>query len=447
MPKNIEDIIVPERRRSIRNIPIPEGRKKNGKPVSSFAPKDYRLPVTPSDNFDARLEVENKKLPTPSWRNRKGIWMAIGLATLILIFAILSIFNGATLTYIPKSATLSFNSDIYKAQKTGEGGLLYSVVKLSGNKGIEVSASGEEEVRRKTSGIIVVYNAATSEAQRLIANTRFETPSGLIYRIKDAIVIPGKKTVSGVVQPGTIEVTVYADEVGNKYNIGLSDFTIPGFAGTPRFTTIYARSKTEMSGGFIGMEKVVKDQDKVQAKARLETALRDELISEAKAQVPEDFILISSLSSVTFEDLPQTVSTGKKDNVVVNLRANLLGVMFKRSDLSAHLMLNKIKRASSESVDIVALDSLDFVFAGTAPRDLLSSEEISFSVLGEAIAVWHTDESALKTDLVGRHKRDIASILNNYPTVLSTTVTIRPFWKNSFPSDSARISIKKLPVK
>ena len=157
MPKNIEDIIVPERRRSIRNIPIPEGRKKNGRPVSSFASKDYHSPVVPNDNFDTRLEIEDKKLSVVSpWRGKKGVWMATGLAILILIFAILSIFNGATLTYIPKSATLSFNSDIYKAQKTGEGELLYSVVKLSGDKGLEVSASGEEEVRRKASGVIVV---------------------------------------------------------------------------------------------------------------------------------------------------------------------------------------------------------------------------------------------------------------------------------------------------
>jgi hypothetical protein len=60
--------------------------------------------------------------------------------------------------------------------------------------------------------------------------------------------------------------------------------------------------------------------------------------------------------------------------------------------------------------------------------------------------VWPTDEVALKSDLIGKHKRDIPAILNNYPTVTSATATIWPFWKSSFPTDSTRISIKELPV-
>src|SRR3989344_5462420 len=98
-------------------------------------------------------------------------------------------------------------------------------------------------------------------------------------------------------------------------------------------SSVYARSKTEMSGGFVGVEKIVKKEDKTRVKAQLEAALKEELISEAKAQVPEDFILLPSLSSVTFEDLPQTDSLSR-DSVTVNMRANLFGVMFKRSDLS-----------------------------------------------------------------------------------------------------------------
>jgi len=149
---------------------------------------------------------------------------------------------------------------------------------------------------------------------------------------------------------------------------------------------------------------------------------------------------------VTFEDLPQTDSLSK-DSVTVNMRANLFGVMFKRSDLSNRLALDKITLASGELVDIVELDSLKFAFAGTLPTDLLILDEVKFSVTGGAVALWYTDEVALKADLIGKHKRDIPSVLNNYPTVLSATATIRPFWKSSFPEDGERISIKKLPVK
>lgn len=428
MPKKIEDIIVPERKRSIRDIPIPEGRRNNN---------GHYSPVFPRDNFSTP-QVAKKISVIP----RKRLWMATGFALLVLIFVTLSLFNGATLAYVPKSTILSFDHDIYTAQKTGEGGLLFSVVKLSGDKGLEVSASGKENIERKANGIIIVYNAS-SVVQRLRATTRFETPDGKVYQVQDAITIPGKKVVGGVDKLGTLEVTVYAEHPGKESNIGLADFTLPGLKGTSLFSSIYARSKTEMSGGFVGTEKVVKSEDKAQAKAQLEITLRDELISEAKAQVPEDFILLSPLSSVTFEDLPQTDSLAT-DSVTVNMRANLSGVMFKRSDLSNYLALNKITLASGELVDITNLDLLSFAFVDILPVDLLLLNEIKFSVTGEAVAVWYTDEVALKADLIGKHKRDIPSILNNYPTITSATATIRPFWKKSFPADSTRISIKKL---
>src|SRR3989338_4521757 len=160
MPKNIEDIIVPERRRSIRDIPIPESRRKN----NEYQPP---TPLPLRDNFVAPRAEKKISRMFP-----KSVWMAIGVALLVLIFAALSFFNGATLAYVPKSAALSFDRDVYMARKTtGEDGLLYSVVKLSGDKGLEVSASGEEEVKRKASGTIIIYNTNTNK-QKLRATTR-----------------------------------------------------------------------------------------------------------------------------------------------------------------------------------------------------------------------------------------------------------------------------------
>ena len=443
MAKNIEDIIVPERKRTIRNIPIPESRKKNN---------GYGTPEVKRDEFD--FHRKGVKFLTPlhsvmgrlEWRGRKGILMATGVALLILIFATLSLFNGATLSYVPQSVTLSFDNDVYTAQKVGEGKLLYSVVKLSGDKGLEVSASGEEKVSRKASGKIIVYNNASKEPQKLRATTRFETPDGKIYQVQDAAVIPGKKVVGGVDEPGALEVTVYAERPGKEFNIGLTDFTLPGLKGTSSFSSVYARSKTEMTGGFAGTEKIVKDQDRAQAKTQLEAVLRDELISEAKAQVPEGFILLPALSSVTFEDLPQSASAGE-NSATVNMRGNLSGVMFKKGDLSTRLAFEKTMLASGDLVDIIELESLNFSFSGVTPAGPSPSDEIKFSVTGKVTAVWRIDETALKTDLIGKHKKDISSILNNYPTITSAVTTIRPFWKNSFPDDSARILVKKLPAK
>ena len=74
--------------------------------------------------------------------------------------------------------------------------------------------TGEEAVEVKASGKIMVYNNFSSEPQRLIIRTRFETKEGLIYRIPESIVVPGKTVKMGWETPGSKEIGVFADEPG-----------------------------------------------------------------------------------------------------------------------------------------------------------------------------------------------------------------------------------------
>ena len=456
MPKNFDDIIVPERKRSIRNIPIPESLRKEEysippRPVSApppppppSAPVPPPPPQSPKYNYPQENKREefdfHKEGVKFSKISRKGLWIAVTASLIILIFAILSIFDGTTIAYEPRSTSIALDNVAYSAKKTGEGSLLFSVIKFSGDKGLEVSASGEQQVSRKASGTIIVYNN-NSAVQKLRATTRFQIADGKIFQVPNDIIVPAK-SASG---PGSLEITVHAEKAGAEYNIPLSDFSLPGLKGSPLFSTVYARSKTEISGGFVGVEKAVSAEDKLKADTELKTLLREELLSEARAQVPEGFVLVPSLSSVTFEELPQTVSSGK-NSTTLNLRGNLNGVMFKETDLSTALSREKASLGPTDTVDIPELESLTFSFAGEAPRDLLLSDEIKFSVTGSATVLWITDETALKADLIGKNKRELSTILNNYPTVANANVTIRPFWKSSFPDDGAKITVKKLDV-
>lgn len=458
MQKNIDDMIVPERKRSIRDIPIPEGRRRNGKygytnDLSSNPPpredmvrvsEEVQSNDTPSSDMRMRIEQNFHNGNNVNYKRGSGkkIWLFAGLAILVLIFALVSFWGDSTLTYIPRSSAVTFDNDIYTIERVGEGLLLFSVVKLSAEKALEVPATGEEMVERKASGTIIVYNNASTEPQRLIENTRFETSDGLVYRIPSAIVIPGRRTVSGETVPGSIETVVYADEAGSKYNIGLVDFSVPGLAGTPRFSTIYARSKTEMTGGFAGMERSVSESDKTSAKSQIEATLRNELRAMVTSQVPADFFMPESLSFISFRELPQTPVSGK-NSVMFNMSGELYGIMFKRTDLSGQLAKSKVSVAPSETVDIVSLDSLTFRLLDATPEDLPNLDTVKFSVSGQGSIVWRTDEVALKADLAGRSKREVPVVLDNYPTIVSASATIKPFWRRSFPEDGSKILLKK----
>jgi hypothetical protein len=442
MPKKIDDVILPPKKRSIRNIPIPETRRR-GDRITVESVKMPRSISSEAAEESSSVPPQKPHLPRRSARRSGRVWLAGTGALIVIALATLSVFDHATLAYTPKASQLTFNNEVYSAAKTGEGELIYSVVKLSGDKGKSVPASGENQVSRQASGTIIVYNDASTEPQRLIENTRFESASGKVYRIRNAINIPGKRTVGGVNQPGTLEVTVYADQPGESYNSGPTDFTVPGLQGTPRYTTIYARSKGNLSGGFVGKEKLVSEQDLLKARSELRSALAEELLVKAQAEVPEDFVLFPSLSSVSYEDMPQGVSNAAGE-ATVNLRGHLYGIMFKRTDLAKELGKTKVAIAGNEIVDFASLDNLKLTFSGTPPTEIAPLNKINFKVEGPATLVWRTDEVALKSDILGRKKSEISSILKNYPTVTAADASLRPFWKSQFPVETDKVTIKKL---
>jgi hypothetical protein len=460
MPKNIEDIIprnnnVPDRRgRSIRDVPIPSDRRRNINLVDSPAPpssvKDVEAKYSSPTQQEPQVEREPAYRDLPSQRDRrsspsKKIFLAVGAALVVIVLLVLSLTGGATLAYVPKSQSVTFPGNTYIASRSGDSGLTFSVVKLSGDKGIPVAATGEEDASVKASGKIVVYNN-TSASQQLVTNTRFETPDGKLFRTREGITVPAKKLVGGVSQPGSVEVTVYADVAGPSHNIGLSDFTLPGLKGDPvKYREIYARSKAPMTGGFVGKMKKVSDENLKIARDSLQASLRDELISQTQAQVPEGLILFPSLTSIIYEDLPQSGATA--DSVTVNLRGNLYGVMFDKTDLATYLVAKQITLAPGEVVDIPTLSNLEVSYSGAIPGDLLKTNQISIKVSGVSNIVWQTDQSALRNDLVGRSKSEVAGVLKNYPSITSADAILRPFWKSSFPTDATEITIKEQPIK
>ena len=130
--------------------------------------------------------------------------------------------------------------------------------------------------------------------------------------------------------PGSVDVKVYANEPGEKYNIGLSDFTIPGFKGDPRFDKFYARSKTPITGGLIGNIKIVPEEDKQATIKQIHSEIEKEILNEARLQIPSDFILFDDLIKITFESLPNSNVNG--DTVLISEKATLNGAIINKKN-------------------------------------------------------------------------------------------------------------------
>lgn len=318
----------------------------------------------------------------------------------------------------------------------------YEVVKISKDIGAPVTATGEENVSTKGSGTIIVYNTFSSASQRLIKNTRFETPEGLIYRINDSIVVPGQTTAGGKKVPGSIEVVVYADEAGDRYNIGLKDFTIPGFKGDPRFTAMYARSKTAMTGGFVGVMKKVAQADLGTAKSTLDSQLKEALSKEVSAQIPADYVVFPDAMLFAFENLPQSNPQGS--TVQVNERGTLTALMFNKNKLAQYVASAVSSEFASSSSSISNLSSLGFAMQNKTSFNPALDSSFTFTLTGPVSFLSQVDTAKFASDIAGKPKSSLPSVLVNYPSIERAEVVLRPFWKRSFPSNPKDITIDVL---
>ncbi len=372
----------------------------------------------------------------PQLKIRRSIlWTLVVACLAVLFFVVSSLFTGATITLDPLTQKTPVNITLL-AGKTAKGtDITYQLVTLSDQSQKEVIAQGTRMEEKKASGQIVIYNNDTTATQRLIRNTRFQTPEGLIYRISEPVTIPGKK---GTV-PGSIEVTVYADVAGPEYNIGLTDFTIPGFKSTPeKYKNIYARSKIAMTGGSKGVVRVVKVADEKTARDTMIADLKTRLIASARAQTPEGYAFFDRATLFSVEQLPN--QNKDTDTVVLTQKVILTGLMLDRKMLAKAIATKSLNGYDEKPVDLKTVEGLEVVpqnmSVGVFDRD-----PIKLSVSGTASLVWLYDTAKIKEALVSQKTDSFKGIMAGFSEVTPIKAVVRPFWRTTFPDDVDRIQI------
>lgn len=433
----MRDIAGPERR-SIRDIHRSDISDVRRRPHEEYAPvhtgdnEGYNIPPQPPHSPRGGDEAPR--------HSRMTLWL-IAAGSVVLVLVLLStLFAGATARIVPTQATVALDNSFTASRDASKTGITFKLVAVNDEASQDVPATDERFVERKASGTIVVYNAYSSRDQRLITNTRFETPDGKIYRIASPIVVPGTRVEKGEIVPGSIEATVYADAPGTDYNIGLSDFTIPGFKGDPRYQKFYARSKTPMTGGSSGTVHVASDDDVKAARATLQQTLEESLYQNALSQVPDDYIL--------FKDATFFSSTGPEgpyetdgDAVHVTEKGTLYAVIFNKSELSKQVALDNLQTYDGSDVLIRDLADLKFSIPQKQTVDPVNDQDITFILTGTAHFVWQVDTDALKRDLAGIKKDAFGGVVEQYKSIKRAEATVRPFWSSAFPENPNDITI------
>lgn len=453
MKKNIVQDVVPPKK-SIRNVKLSPKKEalKTAKTYEEPEVQNYRdedftrsVPIQAPMRIDSIKKVEQAPVEPPTYKyeyndnkvgSKKWVYLSSVVFMLVLAFVISAFFKSAEIRISPKQESIEI-SETFTAKKDAITGLGFQTVSVSKDVEKVVKSTGEEKVERKSQGRIIIYNNYSTQTQKLVATTRFQTPEGLIFRLVNPVTIPGREVKDGKTVAGSIEVTVEADKPGVSYNIGLKDFTIPGFKGDPRFTTIYARSKTEMIGGFSGMQKTVSKEVLTQTEQEMKKLLEESLQKDIGAQIPANFISYKEGISYEIEQTTQAPASSA-DEVILKKKGRATAVIFDRSVINKNILAEVMPDVESEMVKISNIDELNWKPTNTL---VASDKDVTFTITGKANFVWVFDENKLKTDLLGLSKKSAKVIIANYPSINEAWVETKPFWNQKIPTNPEKVTL------
>lgn len=381
------------------------------------------------------------RLVNSTYRHKRSFghfgWWLIGFTALAgsAVFLGLVILPKAEITIKTARTAWAFNDSVAALKAITEidpkqakiPGQLFSERK---NLQISFPASGKKNVSTYAGGTIIVYNAHSSSPQVLVAKTRFAAPDGKIFRLTDKLTVPGAKIVDGKIQPSSIEARVVADQTGADYNIGpVAKFTIPGFAGTPKFETFYAESKASMSGGFIGEAAYPTAEDLKSAKESASASLEDSMKALILAQLPEGVKLVQG--AMSFKIIEQTIDTssGTDGKFLVSTTAEVTLMVFRESDL-IDLLLGRIKdEAGSE----FTVKSYELKYG--QPKLNTQIGELRVPVDYQSVLAKKIDIDSLKTKLAGKSEPEVRALIFSVAGLESAQISLWPFWIRRVPDD------------
>lgn len=429
-----------ERKWNLQDI-RPSGERKRRRPVEQVEPARVEERPEPQRRVEPAAPARRR---SSGRKGKKPVVLALIVAAVILIpgFAIGYLLDGAKLTVYPRVREANVNGTFTAYNEPREGELSYDIMTLEAEGERQVRATGQEEVEEQATGEIEIRNTRTT-SERLIKNTRFESPEGLIFRITESVVVPAATTDSaGNVVPGTVRAQVFADEVGEEYNIGPSEFTVPGYREggyDELYEAITGRSTTNMQGGFDGITYVVDDAELAAAQDSLHGELEEALRARMEGERPAGFVMFDEGITFSHESLPTT----EAGNELVSIKERtLLHVpIFNEREFASRIADATLPGYEGEPVRIEDYSTLSFSYATTTDPDLRTLDSISFNLTGKPLVVWTYDAEELKARLAGTAKTALREVLSSYPAIERAEAAVRPFWKRAFPDDPQEITI------
>ena len=370
--------------------------------------------------------------PTHLALYRRLATVFIVLTLLVGAFVFYVVWSRATVIILSRQEEVKaeFIADV-ASQPSGEE-LAGTVVEMteSVSRSFPTSALAKSEARAE--GRVRIMSRL-GVPQTLVATTRLLNPDGVLFRLKDQVVVPAG---------GTVEADVHSDTVGKGNDIGESTFTIPGLPAAlqEQFTV---ETVAPIAGGLRDVRSVtVADVEAAvaQLKSDLTGSLTDRMRETAvgsglpvSGEVVETTVMSQKVE-------PEVGTEAGEFTVTVTVRGQ--GVFFDRAQLAA-LAESRVREIVPFGRRLVGLEEKALTLA--VERVDLSGRRANLRVSALGNAVLSEDSPALDpAKLSGVTAAAAVTYLEQVAGVASASVKVSPFWSGRLPSapDNIRVEVR-----
>ncbi len=402
--------------------------------------------------------------------NKHALFGLVAGSLIILLIIIYIALPGVKIHITPSASVLEETVNITLADYNKNRSILetnpkYMIasfpIKTTVKKEINYFATGQKvsDNAADASGIITIINT-TNNAWPLIANTRFQTEEGIVFRIKDSVTVPP----STAEENGTIEIFVTADTldaheqmVGEKGNIEPAKFFLPGLREESQ-KLLYAESKEPMTGGVTDFVTYVSKEDVSSAKTKIKQDLKkiaiDELRAEVKKQAAlagnnKDFELLEGSNTITIGE-PRVsvdeniVNTSLEEFEVIG-EVDVSGFYYDKDDMLAILTRELMLKKSPHKI-LVRINDDTITYRIFEKDDARGQIKITANIKG--IEQYEIDPKKqqgqkllqqITDNIVGRDIESAISYMQNLPQINTVTIERWPAWAPTVPNVSDNI--------
>ena len=422
--------------------------KKQNPPKDNLEKKRDLFLIEEKIKKERRFIPEKPRITPKSPSSFKGLRVAIILIMFLVLGGGLFCFKfyEAEVKIWPETETLNFDEEITIDSNINQVNLQDKII--PGNvfedekeSSQQFSSTGKIVEEEKAKGIIRVYNSYSVSPQALLANTRFVSTDGALFKSLKKETVPGATLEKGKIVPSYKDIEVQSAEPGDKYNIGPSTFSIPGFAGTPKYTAFYGKSSSPMTGGFKGEISQITQQDLDLAESTLLQNIKKTSEDSLKNSIPKDFILLDGSLEQKIIDKKSPAKAGDQSpSFNLQMKVSSKQITFKKTDIED--FIKKVIISNNSSDKIYQEESLEISY---------SLKEVNFEQgkmvlhMGVKTKIYSPiEEERLKKSLAGVTTHEAEIFFKDQPQILKVKIETWPIKLNRIPSDINKIKIKLL---